>query len=80
METQISPELEQFVDQEVTSDRFPDREAVIAHALGLLKRYREEAVVGILAGLDDVAAGRVQPLHEAFDDLRRQHDVDGGWG
>lgn len=71
----ISPELEQFVQQEVASGRFADRDAVIAEALRLLRRDREESVAGIYAGLEDVAAGRVQPLRAAFDDLRGELGV-----
>ena len=68
----ISPDLEEFVQQEVASGRFVDREAVIAHALELLRRDREEAVAGIEAGLADVAAGGVQALEAAFEELRRE--------
>lgn len=71
----ISPELEQFVEGEIASGRFGSREAVIAHALRLLQRDREEALEGIRLGLADVAAGRVQALGDAFDDLRRELHV-----
>ena len=67
--THISTDLEQFVDQEVASGRFADRDAVIEHALRLFQRDREEAILGIKAGLEDVAAGRTQPLDEAFDQI-----------
>jgi Arc/MetJ-type ribon-helix-helix transcriptional regulator len=77
--TALAADLEQFVQQEITSGRFPNRESVFAHALRLLQREREEAVQGIRLGLEDVAAGRVQPLGDAFADLRRElnlrHDV-----
>lgn len=73
----ISSDLEEFVQQEVASGRFADRDAVISHALELLRRDREEAVVGIEAGLADIAAGRVQPLHAAFDELRREQHLGG---
>ncbi|MEX2119209.1 MAG: type II toxin-antitoxin system ParD family antitoxin [Pirellulales bacterium] len=62
MSTHIWPDLERFVQQELSSGRFPDREALIAHALRLLQRDREDAIAGIRAGLDDVAAGRGEPL------------------
>ena len=68
----ISADLEQFVEQEISSGRFPNRDAVIAHALRLLQHDREDAVFGIQAGLADVAAGRMQPLGVAFADLRRE--------
>jgi Arc/MetJ-type ribon-helix-helix transcriptional regulator len=67
----IAPDLVQFVDGEVASGRFPDREAVISHALRILQRDREESVAGIRAGLEDVAQGRCKPLHEAFAGIRR---------
>ena len=67
----ISPDLEEFVRTEIQSGRFPNREAVLAHALRLFQRERKEAVAGIQAGLEDVAAGRVHPLDEAFAELRR---------
>jgi putative addiction module CopG family antidote len=66
MTTSISQELERFVEQEVASGHFSDRTAVIEHALRLLQRDRADAIIGIQAGLNDVAAGRMQPLDEAF--------------
>jgi len=67
----ISSDLEQFVEAEVASGRYRDRDAVISHGLRLLQQDRDEALEGIRLGLADVAAGRAQPLGEAFDDLRR---------
>lgn len=68
----ISSDLEQFVEQEVASGRYANRDAVIAHALEFLKSDREEATAGILAGLADVATGRLEPLDRVFDELRRE--------
>lgn len=68
----ISPDLEHFVQQEVSSGRFTDRDAVIAHALRLLQQEREEAIAGIKRGLADMAAGRGKPLDVVFDDLRSE--------
>ena len=73
--TALAADLEQFVQQEITSGRFPNRESVFSHALRLLKREREEAVNGIRLGLEDVAAGRVESLGDAFADLRRELNV-----
>jgi len=72
---QISPDLAQFVEEEITSGRFPERDSVVAHALRLLQRDREEAIDGILSGLKDVADGKTQPLADAFDDLRHELHV-----
>lgn len=71
----FAADLERFVEQEVASGRFSNREAVIDHALRLLQREREEAVAGIQAGLADVAARKTQPLRVAFDELRRERDA-----
>lgn len=73
--TVLTADLEKFVEEEVASGRFPNRESVVAHALRLLQREREEAIHGIQLGLDDVAAGRVQPLADAFAVLRRDLNV-----
>ncbi len=71
---EISPDLKNFVAGEVNGN-FSDQDAVIDHALRLMQRDREEAVRGIETGLEDIAAGRVQPLDEAFDDLRQKYGV-----
>ena len=72
---ELSPDIEEFVASEIASGNFPSQEAVIEHALRMMQREREEAVIGIKAGLEDVAAGRVQPLDEAFDELRKEFGV-----
>lgn len=73
----ISPDLEHFVQQEISSGRFADRDAVIAHALRLLQQDREAAIAGIRRGLEEMAAGRGQPLDAAFADLRNDlHSFD----
>jgi Arc/MetJ-type ribon-helix-helix transcriptional regulator len=66
----MPPDIEAFVHEEISSGRFANREAVIEHALRFLQSDREEAVTGIRLGLEDVAAGRAQPLATAFEDLR----------
>jgi Arc/MetJ-type ribon-helix-helix transcriptional regulator len=73
--TVLAGDLEQFIQQEISSGRFANRESVVAHALRLLQRDRDEAVVGIRLGLDDVAAGRVQPLGDAIADLRHELEL-----
>ena len=74
----LAADLEEFVQREITSGRFANRESVFSHALRLLQREREEAVHGIRLGLEDVAAGRVESLGDAFADLRREGNVRNG--
>lgn len=71
----LSADLQQFIDQEVASGRFADSSEVISHALRLLQRDREDAIAGIRAGLEDVAAGRMQPIDEAFAELKRNYGI-----
>ncbi len=73
--SELSPDIKEFVDSEIANGNFSDQEAVVEHALRLMQRDREEAVRGIEAGLEDVAAGRVEPLDEAFDDLRNEFGI-----
>jgi len=75
MAAEISTELEEFVKREIESGHFTDRNSVIEHALRLMQRDRDEAIHGIKLGLEDVAAGRTQPLDEAFSDLRGELGV-----
>ncbi len=71
----MSQDLDEFVEREIATGHFPDRSAVIEHALRLMKRDREEAIMGIEAGLRDADNGRVQTLDEAFNDLRRDFGI-----
>ena len=73
--SELSPDIKEFVDSEIANGNFADQEAVVEHALRLLKRDREEAVRGIEAGLEDVAAGRVEPLDEAIDAPRNEFGI-----
>jgi putative addiction module CopG family antidote len=71
MAISFAPDLERFIEQQVAGGYFADRDAVIEYALRLLQADQEDAILGIQAGLADIAAGRIQPLNEVFDELRR---------
>ena len=71
MSSGLPPEIEQFVTSEISAGHFTDRDEVILHALRLFQRDRAETIAGIKAGLKDVANGRVEPLADAFNDIRR---------
>ncbi len=73
MTTPLSPELETFIEQQVALGHFANRIAVLESALRLLQADREDAILGIRAGLADVAAGRTHPLAKVFDELRRYY-------
>jgi len=75
MHIELPPELEPFVEQEFATGRYATREDVVVEALCLLRDERRAAVSGIRQGLDDVAAGRTQPLGEALADIRKEFGV-----
>lgn len=75
MQINLPPELVPFVEQEFATGRYQNREEVVLQALRWLREEREEAVVGIRQGLDDAAAGRIEPLTKAFADIRKEFGV-----
>ncbi|MDH3718656.1 MAG: type II toxin-antitoxin system ParD family antitoxin [Planctomycetota bacterium] len=75
MQIELPPELEPFVEQEFATGRYASREEVVVQAIRWLCEERQKAVSGIKQGLDDVAAGRTQPVSEAFADIRREFGV-----
>jgi antitoxin ParD1/3/4 len=73
---------EQFVRDLVRSGRYASEDEVIDKAVRLLQE-REEAeaarvLAGIRQGLEDMHAGRTQPLAEAFADIRRDLNLPQG--
>jgi Arc/MetJ-type ribon-helix-helix transcriptional regulator len=64
------------VKSKVRSGRFSSAEEAIAVAVRLLRQHEEaqEArdLEGIGRGLEDMRAGRTQPLEEAFGEIRRE--------
>ena len=82
MNTHLPADLEQFVQAKVRSGRFSSADDAMAAAVRLLRQQEEaeEARVleGIRQGLDDMRAGRAQPLAEAFADIRRDLNLPHG--
>jgi putative addiction module CopG family antidote len=74
MTIRLPKDLQRFVQAKVESGRFTSSDEAITEAVRLL-RQREEAeeartLEAIRQGLEDVRAGRTQPLAEAFTDIR----------
>ena len=82
MNTHLPADLEQFVEAKVRSGRFTSSDEAITAAVRLLRQQEEaeEARVleGIRQGLEDMRAGRSQPLAEAFADIRRDLNLPHG--
>jgi len=75
MPEMLPEDLQQFVKYELASGHFRSTRELLVEGIRLLRRDRAEAVEGIRARLDDIQAGRLQPLDEAFADLRRELGV-----
>lgn len=82
MNLELPEDLRRFLDAKVQSGRFASDAEAITAAVRLLKREEqaEEARVleGIRQGLEDMRAGRSQPLAEAFADIRRELNLPQG--
>lgn len=77
MQVKIPVELESFVEEEFATGRYGSREEVLIQALQWFRDERQQALAGIRQGLADVTAGHVQPLAEAFADIRRGAGMSG---
>ncbi len=76
MSLEIPADFQPFVAQQLQLGCFDSEQHVVTEGLRLLQAERDETLAGIRAGLADAAAGRVQPLEEAFADLRRELKID----
>jgi putative addiction module CopG family antidote len=75
MHFEIPADLESFVEQKLATGRYGSREEVLIQAIEWMREERQQALAEIRPGLEDAAAGRVEPLAGAFDDLRREFGV-----
>ena len=75
MSIEIPAELQPFVREQLQLGCYQNEQQLVTEALRLLKAEREESLEGVRLGLADAAAGRVQPIAEAFADLRREFNL-----
>jgi Arc/MetJ-type ribon-helix-helix transcriptional regulator len=75
MTVEIPADLQPFVREQLQLGCFPNEQQLVTEALQLLKALREDSLEGIKRGLEDAAAGRVQPLAETFADIRREFNL-----
>ena len=75
MQIELPSEFEPLVEQEFATGRYATRVEVVVQALRWLREERQAAALGIKQGLDDVTAGRTQPVTEAFADIRKEFGV-----
>lgn len=82
MNSNLPADLEQFVHAKVRSGRFSSSDEAMTAAVRLLRQQEEAEEAGVLEGvrqgLDDIRAGRTQPLAEAFAEIRRDLNLSQG--
>jgi putative addiction module CopG family antidote len=82
MNTHLPADLEQFVEAKVRSGRFTSPDEAIAAGVRLLRKQEEAEEARVLEGIrqsvEDMRAGRTQPLAEAFADIRRDLNLPHG--
>ncbi len=72
MSIEIPADLQPFVAEQLQLGLYRSEQELIDDAVRLLKADRDEAIAGIRAGLADAEAGRLQPVADVFQELRRE--------
>jgi Arc/MetJ-type ribon-helix-helix transcriptional regulator len=75
MSIEIPAELQSFVHEQIQLGCFRTEQQLVTEALQLLKAERDQTLEGIQRGLADAAAGHMQPLADAFTDIRREFNL-----
>ena len=75
MPDRFPEDLQQFVDRELASGRYYSTNGLVIAGLRLLQRDRHEAVEAVKEGLAEMERGEGIPLDEAFDEIRKRHDI-----
>jgi Arc/MetJ-type ribon-helix-helix transcriptional regulator len=65
------PEIQQLIDQNMSTGMYPSEEDVLQAALHVLSDYNA-TVADIREGIADYDQGRGEPLSQAMADIRRQ--------
>ena len=73
MPYQLSPELEQQLQQWISAGRYDCEEDVVQNAFEALRRHDGE-VAAIQEGIDDMEAGRYQSIDDADAKIRAEHN------
>ncbi len=71
----LPEDLQQFVDHELASGRYCSTDELVIAGLRLLQRDRHEAVEAVKEGLAEMQRGEGIPLDEAFDEIRKRHNI-----
>lgn len=74
MNLTLPADLQNLVDEQIATGHFASSDDVLREALQLLSE-RQATLANLEESLQDIEAGRVRPLGEVADEIRRRH----GW-
>ena len=74
MSRPFPPELDRMVRGKLATGEYASEDEVLLEAMRVLAD-RDEAVAGVRAGIEDMHAGRVQPLSDVDAKLRSQYEI-----
>ena len=72
---QFPPDVEQFVRSELSQKHYASEDDLLVDAVRLLQQEREAAIAGIQRGVESMQQGEGIPLDEAFESLRKKHNL-----
>jgi len=75
MAYQFPPDVELFVQSELDQKRYASEEDLLVEGVRLLQQEREESIAGIQRGIESIERGEGIPLDEAFESLRKKHNL-----
>jgi hypothetical protein len=78
MSTNLSPEVNQLIAQELALGHYRSEEELLTEAVHLLTQrnaLREREAAAIQEGIDDMQAGRTRPLHEFDREFRQRNGL-----
>jgi len=74
MSIDLSPDIWNEIQRQVATGMFASPDDVLREALAAL-RDREQEVIAIQEGIDDMEAGRVRPIHEFDREFRQRNGL-----
>jgi Arc/MetJ-type ribon-helix-helix transcriptional regulator len=74
MSIDLSPDIWNEIQRQVATGAFATPDEVLREALAAL-RFRDDEVLAIQQGIDDMEAGRVTPLREFDREFRRRNGL-----
>ena len=74
MSNQFPPDLERRIRNHIAAGNYANEEEVLREALEALDA-RNADLAAIRSGVEDMESGRMRPINEVAEDIRRKH----GW-